>query len=148
TLDPPQASGDLAGDPLLDDDFLILSTVHSAKGREWDSVYLINVADGSFPNEYSTGDPAGIEEERRLLYVAATRARNSLCLVEPLRYRTTQQPRLGGDYVHGARSRFLTPGVLARLDATPLAAAADATPISRARSGPVIDVAARLRARW
>ncbi len=148
TLDPPQASGDLAGDPLLDEDFLVLSTVHSAKGREWDGVYLINVADGSFPNEYATGDAAAIEEERRLLYVGITRARDSLCLVEPLRYRTTQQPRLGGDYVHGARSRFLTPAVLARLDATPLASRADAGPVPRARGGPAVDVAARLRARW
>src|SRR5690606_19863465 len=148
TLDPPQASGDLAGDPLLDEDFLILSTVHSAKGREWNSVYLINVADGNFPNEYATGDAAAIEEERRLLYVAATRARDSLCFIEPLRYRTTQQPRLGGDYVHGARSRFLTPAVLACMDATPLAGPADAAPAEFGRGGAVVDVAARLRARW
>jgi len=150
TLDPPQASGDLAGDPLLDEDQLILSTVHSAKGREWDAVYLINVADGSFPNEYATGDPAAIEEERRLLYVAATRAREHLYLVEPLRYSTTGQPRYGGDYVHGARSRFLTPTVLACLDATPLAGPADVeTGAARyARGGPTVDVAARLRARW
>jgi len=150
TLDPPQASGDLAGDPLLDEDYLILSTVHSAKGREWDSVYLINVADGNFPNEYATGDAAAIEEERRLLYVAVTRARDSLCLVEPLRYRTTQQPRLGGEYVHGARSRFLTPAVLACMDTSALAgpdlAAAGAE--QRAPAGPVLDVGARLRARW
>ncbi|MFA7505117.1 MAG: ATP-dependent helicase [Burkholderiaceae bacterium] len=148
TLDPPQASGDLAGDPLLDEDYLILSTVHSAKGREWDSVYVINVADGNFPNEYATGDAAAIEEERRLLYVAATRARDSLSLVEPLRYRTTRQPRLGGDYVHGARSRFLTPAVLACLDATSLAGPAGAGPASSARGGPIVDVATRLRARW
>src|SRR5690606_32708610 len=127
-----------------------LSTVHSAKGREWDSVYLINVADGNFPNEDATGDAAAIEEERRLLYVAATRARDSLCLIEPLRYRTTQQPRLGGEYVHGARSRFLTPAVLACMDTTALAgpelAAAGAE--QRAPAGPVLDVGARPRARW
>lgn len=148
TLDPPQASGDLSGDPLLDEDYLVLSTVHSAKGREWDAVYLINVADGNFPNEYATGDAAAIEEERRLLYVAVTRARDSLCLVEPLRYRTTQQPRLGGDYVHGARSRFLTPAVLACMDVTPFAGPADAAASRPGSTGPVIDVAARLRARW
>src|SRR5690606_32921247 len=148
TLDPPQASGDLSGDPLLDEDYLVLSTVHSAKGREWDAVYLINVADGNFPNEYATGDAAAIEEERRLLYVAVTRARDSLCLVEPLRYRTTQQPRLGGDYVHGARSRFLTPAVLACMDVTPLAGPADAAASRPGSTGPVIDVAARLPARW
>src|SRR5690606_34016027 len=125
-----------------------LSTVHSAKGREWDAVYLINVADGNFPNEYATGDAAAIEEERRLLYVAVTRARDSLCLVEPLRYRTTQQPRLGGDYVHGARSRFLTPAVLACMDVTPLAGPADALVTARGkrRDGRAQADAARRRA--
>jgi len=115
-LDPPQATGDLAGEPLRDEDFLVLSTVHSAKGQEWDAVYVINVADGNFPNEYATGDPAAIEEERRLLYVALTRARDTLELIEPQRYYVTNQPRLGAGYVHGARSRFLTDAVLARLE--------------------------------
>ena len=77
TLDPPQASGDLAGPPHLDEDFLILSTVHSAKGQEWCSVYVLNVADGNFPSEFATGKPEMIEEERRLLYVAMTRANNA-----------------------------------------------------------------------
>jgi len=94
----------------------VLSTVHSAKGQEWDAVYVINVADGNFPNEYATGDPAAIEEERRLLYVALTRARDTLELIEPQRYYVTNQPRLGAGYVHGARSRFLTDAVLARLE--------------------------------
>src|SRR5690606_26218126 len=84
TLDPPNAAGDLAGAPLKDEDYLILSTVHSAKGQEWDSVYVLNVADGNFPNEHATGRPAQIEEERRLLYVAMTRAKRDLHLVAPL----------------------------------------------------------------
>ena len=152
TLDPPVASGDLAGDPRLDDDYLILSTVHSAKGQEWDAVYVINVADGSFPNEYSTGSDAGIDEERRLLYVALTRARDSLYLIEPLRYYVTNQPRLGATYVHGARSRFLDASVLAclqRIDA----AGAGATDAPGAASdaggrGAAADVAAQLRQMW
>ena len=74
TLDPPQASGDLAGDPLLDEDYLVLSTVHSAKGQEWESVHVLNVTDGSFPSEFATGRPEQVDEERRLLYVAMTRA--------------------------------------------------------------------------
>ena len=57
-LDPAQASGDLAGAPLLDEDYLVLSTIHSAKGQEWDAVYLLNVADGNFPSEFSTGRPS------------------------------------------------------------------------------------------
>ena len=65
TLDPPSAAGDLSGDPFLDEDYLILSTVHSAKGQEWESVYVLNVSDGNFPSEFATGKPEMIEEERR-----------------------------------------------------------------------------------
>jgi DNA helicase II / ATP-dependent DNA helicase PcrA len=91
TLDPPSAAGDLAGDPLIDEDYLILSTVHSAKGQEWDAVFLLNFSDGNFPSEFATGKPEMIEEERRLLYVAMTRAKQSLNLIAPLRYHVTQQ---------------------------------------------------------
>jgi len=93
TLDPPSAAGDLAGDPLLDEDYLILSTVHSAKGQEWESVFVLNVSDGNFPSEFATGKPEMIEEERRLLYVAMTRAKQSLSLIAPLRYANGQANR-------------------------------------------------------
>ena len=149
TLDPPSASGDLTGEPLLDEDYLILSTVHSAKGQEWDSVYVLNVADGNFPNEFATGSEAGIEEERRLLYVAITRARNRLHLIEPQRYFVTQQPRLGDAHVRGARSRFLTPAVLAHLE--PHAAGANGGLGGKPRAaaaGSTVDVASRLRGMW
>lgn len=116
TLDPPQASGDLAGQPLHDEDYLVLSTVHSAKGMEWDSVYVLNVVDGSFPSEFATGRAETIEEERRLLYVAMTRAKDDLTLVQPLRFQLTQQPRHGDAHVYGARSRFMTEKVLKTLD--------------------------------
>src|SRR6185436_5981419 len=115
-LDPAAASSDLAGPPLLDEDFLILSTVHSAKGQEWESVYVLNVADGSFPSDFSTGRAELIEEERRLLYVAMTRAKTSLHLIAPLRYYIAQQPRRGDAHVYGARSRFISRGVLAQLE--------------------------------
>ena len=147
-LDPPQASGDLAGPPLLDEDYLVLSTVHSAKGQEWQSVYLLNVNDGNFPSEFAAGDPAQLEEERRLLYVAMTRARDELHLIAPLRYYVTQQARYGDAHVYGATSRFLTPAVLATLEPTgpvatpPMAAAGGANPGLR------VDVGARLRSLW
>ncbi|MCM5571426.1 ATP-dependent helicase [Burkholderiaceae bacterium FT117] len=115
-LDPPQAAGDLAGEPLRDEDWLNLSTVHSAKGQEWDAVCVLNVTDGNFPNEYATGDAAAIEEERRLLYVAVTRARDALYLLEPKAFYVTGQQRWGDRHVWGARSRFLTEPVLAQLD--------------------------------
>ncbi|MGH8304839.1 MAG: ATP-dependent helicase, partial [Steroidobacteraceae bacterium] len=105
TLDPPNATSDLAGQPALDEDYLVLSTIHSAKGMEWDTVYVLNVVDGSFPSEFSTGRPELIEEERRLLYVAMTRAQNDLLLVVPLKFHLTHQARQGDAHVYGGRSR-------------------------------------------
>jgi DNA helicase-2/ATP-dependent DNA helicase PcrA len=145
-LDPPNASGDLAGDPRKDEDWLVLSTVHSAKGQEWDAVYVIDVTDGNFPNEYQTGSDEGIDEERRLLYVAMTRAKDTLHLIEPLRHAVVQQPRLGPAYVHAARSRFMTRGVLAHLRRLgPAPGAAPERPAHPGRA-PGLDVGARVRA--
>ena len=146
-LDPPNASGDQVGPPLLDEDYLILSTVHSAKGQEWDAVFVLNVTDGSFPSEFAGGKPELVEEERRLLYVAMTRARSQLELLCPLRFHVTQQPRHGDAHVYGARSRFLTERVLAcfRQSAGPQRASIDAP---RAGTQARIDAGARLRDLW
>ena len=116
TLDPPSASGDLSGAPHIDEDYLVLSTVHSAKGQEWDTVYVQHFSDGSFPNEFAAGDDKKLEEERRLTYVALTRAKNKLVLVNPFKYFVTQQPKFGDRHVYGTKSRFLTDPVLATLD--------------------------------
>ena len=148
TLDPPQASGDQAGPPLLDEDYLILSTVHSAKGQEWDSVYVLNVADGSFPNEFAAGKPELVEEERRLLYVAITRARSDLQLVAPLKYYVTQQRRFGERHVYGARSRFLTEGVLATFEASAWPLPPPGETAAPSPSSVRIDAAARMRGMW
>jgi DNA helicase-2/ATP-dependent DNA helicase PcrA len=149
TLDPPQASGDLAGDPLLDEDYLVLSTVHSAKGQEWEAVHVLNVTDGSFPSEFSAGRPELLEEERRLLYVAMTRARQELHLIAPVRFYVTQQSRTGDRYVHGTRSRFLSDGVLARFERTAWPAQPEAGQgIAASTPGPRIDVAEQLRKLW
>jgi DNA helicase-2/ATP-dependent DNA helicase PcrA len=112
TLDPPQSTSDLSGKAHQDEDYLILSTVHSAKGMEWDTVFLLNVVDGSFPSEFATGKPAMIDEERRLLYVAMTRARNELQLLSPLKFPLTQQSPRGDAHVYGGRSRFISEKVL------------------------------------
>ncbi len=148
TLDPPQASGDLAGDAPLDEDYLVLSTVHSAKGQEWDSVYVLNVTDGNFPSEFATGRPDGIEEERRLLYVAMTRARNELHLLAPLKFPVTAQQRHGDRHVYGARSRFLSDTLLATLEPRFHASPVSNVSVLRPKSGRTIDVAARLRDMW
>ena len=92
TLDPPDATGGQAGVPLKDDDYLILSTIHSAKGQEWRAVFLLNVVDGCIPSDLGTGSSAEIEEERRLLYVAMTRAKDQLTLGVPLRFYVTLKP--------------------------------------------------------
>ena len=148
TLDPPSAAGDLAGDPLLDEDYLVLSTVHSAKGQEWEAVYVLNVSDGNFPSEFATGKPAMIEEERRLLYVAMTRAKQSLSLVAPLKYHVTQQRRDGDRHVYGARSRFLTDSLLATMQVCFHGRAEGNTGHQPVRSDKRLDVASRMRDMW
>ncbi len=111
-LDPPQSSADLAGPPLLDEDYLVLSTIHSAKGLEWGAVHVLAIYDGNFPACMSAGTSEEIDEERRLLYVAMTRARRQLHLYVPVRY--YHRPR-GIDDAHGygKPSRFLTDAVKA-----------------------------------
>ncbi len=147
---PPNATSDLAGRPTLDEDYLVLSTIHSAKGMEWDTVYLLNVVDGSFPSEFSTGKAELIEEERRLLYVAMTRAQNELLLIAPLKFHLTQQSRQGDAHVYGGRSRFITEKVLKTLEAaTHHSSAVAAGDTLAADSAPVtVDVGARLRDMW
>ena len=149
TLDPPNATSDLAGRPTLDEDYLILSTIHSAKGMEWDTVYLLNVVDGSFPSEFSTGKPELIEEERRLLYVGLTRARNDLYLIAPLKFHLTAQHRLGDAHVYGGRSRFLTDKVLKSLEATSFQGSRVIGDTLTEDSGDAaLDVSARLKEMW
>ncbi|HEY6451900.1 MAG TPA: ATP-dependent helicase [Steroidobacteraceae bacterium] len=149
TLDPPHATGDFAGAPHLDEDYLVLSTVHSAKGMEWDTVFVLNVVDGSFPSEFSTGRNDLIDEERRLLYVAMTRARNELQLCAPLKFPLAQQSRSADGHVYGARSRFMTDKVLKAFEAAAFQAAqlAQATPLDDGRAT-TLDVSARLKAMW
>ena len=145
-LDPPAASGDLAGEPYLDEDYLVLSTVHSAKGQEWEAVFLLNVADGNFPNEFAAGKPEQIEEERRLLYVAMTRAKTKLDLIAPLKYYVTQQSRMGDRHVYGARSRFLTKAVMACMEE--VAYGEPEAALKPSAGKPTVDVAGRLRGMW
>jgi len=115
TLDPPSSTGDLAGPPHLDEDYLVLSTIHSAKGLEWDVVHVIHAADGMIPSDIATGDDDEIEEERRLLYVALTRARDTLHVSYPQRY--YRRPRgLEDPHSFSQRSRFLPDDVLEQFE--------------------------------
>ncbi len=106
TLDPPASTADLAGPPLLDEDWLVLSTIHSAKGCEWDEVHVIHASDGNIPSDMATGDAEQIEEERRLLYVALTRARDRLTVHFPLRYHVGVRPR-SDRHSYAQLTRFL-----------------------------------------
>jgi DNA helicase-2/ATP-dependent DNA helicase PcrA len=120
-LDPPVSASDLAGPPRLDDDYLVLSTIHSAKGLEWPVVHLLQLVDGAVPSDMALSSRAGLEEERRLFYVAVTRARDELYLYAPLRM---HHHRMASDDRHGygQLTRFLDPAALAECDAV------DATP--------------------
>ena len=117
-LEPPASTGDLAGPPMVDEDWLVLSTVHSAKGLEFDAVHVIHAADGNFPSDMSTGSPEGLEEERRLFYVAITRARRNLAIYVPLRY---HHHRVRDDHSWAQPSRFLSESVRSTLVEVPAA---------------------------
>jgi ATP-dependent DNA helicase UvrD/PcrA len=118
TLDPPDATSGRADAVLKDEDYTVLSTIHSAKGQEWRIVRILNVVDGCIPSDRATGTSEEIEEERRLLYVAMTRAKDELDLIGPHRFFTHQQGKLGDRHVNASRShfRFVRDAQLARSD--------------------------------
>jgi DNA helicase-2/ATP-dependent DNA helicase PcrA len=126
-LEPPTSTGDLAGPPMIDEDWLVLSTVHSAKGLEFDAIHVIHAADGNFPSDMSLGSPEGLEEERRLFYVAITRARRNLAIYVPLRY---HHQRVRDDHSWAQPSRFLSESVSSTLVEVPPAGTSPQRPSS------------------
>jgi DNA helicase-2/ATP-dependent DNA helicase PcrA len=134
-LEPPTSTGNLAGPPMIDEDWLVLSTVHSAKGLEFDAVHVIHAADGNFPSDMSLGSPEGLEEERRLFYVAITRARRNLAIYVPLRY---HHHRVRDDHSWAQPSRFLSESVRETLVELPAAGASQQIPSSVAIDGSVV----------
>lgn len=139
-LDPPEASSDEARDPSLDEDYLILSTIHSAKGQEWNAVHVLNVVDGCMPADMAVGQREELEEERRLLYVAMTRARDELTLWVPQRFYVTQQRTWGDRHLYALRSRFIPDELLplfdTAADAPATVAPADNGAVTSALSSP------------
>jgi DNA helicase-2/ATP-dependent DNA helicase PcrA len=111
TLDPPAATSDEAGPPHRDEDYLTLSTIHSAKGMEWQSVHVLHAVDGCIPADLGAGSTAQIEEERRLLYVALTRAKRHLHVLVPQRYYVTHQAHGGDRHVYASLTRFMPTSV-------------------------------------
>ncbi|RUU82496.1 ATP-dependent helicase, partial [Mesorhizobium sp. M7A.T.Ca.TU.009.01.3.1] len=147
TLDPPDATSDQAGPPHRDEDYLILSTIHSAKGQEWKNVFVLNTVDGCIPADLGVGTKEDIEEERRLLYVAMTRAKDNLNLVMPQRFFPHGQAARGDRHLYASRTRFIPPSILAAFQQVswPSAQAAQGR---AARPEVRVDIGARMRGMW
>ena len=133
---------------MLDEDYLILSTIHSAKGQEWKSVFVLNSVDGCIPSDLATRSAAELAEERRLLYVAMTRAKDDLHLIVPQRFYTHGQNSLGDRHVYAQRTRFIPNALLSLFEqkSWPVSIHPSARP-SPAHE-PRVDVAARMRGMW
>jgi DNA helicase II / ATP-dependent DNA helicase PcrA len=148
TLDPPQSSSDESGPPHRDEDYLVLSTIHSAKGQEWSAVHVLNVVDGCMPADIATGSHAETEEERRLLYVAMTRARDSLSLWVPQRFHVTYQRAWGDAHMYALRSRFISDDMLQHFEVVAPTAPPGSATDSPADVAPLMDLASQLRGSW
>jgi DNA helicase-2/ATP-dependent DNA helicase PcrA len=147
TLDPPEATSAEAVPPHLDEDYLVLSTIHSAKGQEWDAVFVLNVIDGCIPSDMAVGTREQVEEERRLLYVAMTRARQHLHLMQPMRLFRSHQHRHGDGHVLTMRSRFIPENILDMFERRAHGHAAS-QPVPATGPSIRVDVAARMREMW
>jgi DNA helicase-2/ATP-dependent DNA helicase PcrA len=149
TLDPPSATSGEAGVPLLDEDYLILSTIHSAKGQEWTAVFVLNAVDGCIPSDLATGTPEEIEEERRLLYVAMTRAKDELEIIVPQRFYAHQQAGRGDRHMYAMRTRFIPDSILPLFETRTWPAASSNAARQRELSARAkIDIGARMRGMW
>ncbi|HEY0917749.1 3'-5' exonuclease, partial [Devosia sp.] len=148
TLDPPEATSGRSGVPLRDEDYLILSTIHSAKGQEWKSVYVLNVVDGCIPSDLGTGTAHELEEERRLLYVAMTRARDDLHLLVPQRFFVHQQHVRGDKHVYASRTRFVSRPMLPLFDDVMWPPVAPVGAAGLSAQVPRVDIGAQMRGMW
>jgi len=146
TLDPPEATSDESGPPSRDEDYLILSTIHSAKGQEWKAVFVLNTVDGCIPSDMATGNAIEIEEERRLLYVAMTRARQHLHLLVPQRFYVTQQAEFGDKHLYGSLTRFIPLAVAHCFEAQSDEAPDDGSPALLPNL--TLDLGSRVRSMW
>jgi DNA helicase-2/ATP-dependent DNA helicase PcrA len=148
TLDPPNATSGRARANTLDEDYTILSTIHSAKGQEWRIVRILNVVDGCIPSDMATRTDEEIEEERRLLYVAMTRAKDELDLIVPQRFYTFQQSKTGDRHVYACRSRFIPDAVVDCFECRGWRERAQESNRPTNKPGSTTDVAASLRRMW
>jgi len=148
TLDPPESVSDESGAPHRDDDYAILSTIHSAKGQEYKSVFVLNVVDGCIPSDLGVGTADDIEEERRLLYVAMTRAMDHLHLVMPHRFYVTNQARHGDRHMYASRTRFIPASILWHFEAKAWVPTPADGSVPTPRQVERIDLGAKMRGIW
>ena len=148
TLAPPDATSDEAGPPSRDEDYLILSTIHSAKGQEWTNVFVLNGVDGCIPSDLGVGEREEIEEERRLLYVAMTRARDSLRIITPQRFFVHGQAARGDRHVYASRTRFISENMLEAFGIVSWPQAKDEVSDRPPTPTVRIDLGARMRGMW
>jgi DNA helicase-2/ATP-dependent DNA helicase PcrA len=148
TLDPPDATSGRARANTLDEDYTILSTIHSAKGQEWRVVRVLNVVDGCIPSDMATRAPEEIEEERRLLYVAMTRTKDELDLIVPQRFYTFHQSKVGDQHVYACRSRFIPVSIIDSFDAHSWHERVQRSNRPARKAGATTDVAASLLRMW
>jgi DNA helicase-2/ATP-dependent DNA helicase PcrA len=149
TLDPPASTEDLAGEPLLDEDYLVLSTIHSAKGLEWDAVYVIHASDGNIPSDLATGNAQQIDEELRLFYVALTRAKRSLQVCFPLRYYHAARGAFSDRHSYAQLTRFIPTQVKQNFDCRAARGAEEGDDAPETSDPSVVaDVRRRVRAMW
>ena len=148
TLDPPDATSRRAGDPTRDEEYTILSTIHSAKGQEWKAVRILNVVDGCIPSDMATGTPEEIDEERRLLYVAMTRAKNDLDLIVPQRFYTHRQSGTGDRHMYACVSRFVSDIIHSAFDRKAWREPGESTRTSAIKPGRAINVTDSIKRMW
>lgn len=148
TLDPPASTSDEAGPPLLDEDYLILSTIHSAKGQEWKSVFVLNCVDGCIPSDLGVGTTPEIEEERRLLYVAMTRAKDHLHLIIPHRFFVQQQRGNGDRHMYAVRTRFIPNMITKYFEPCAWPSAVREGSSTMKEGQKPVDIGARLKGMW
>jgi DNA helicase-2/ATP-dependent DNA helicase PcrA len=150
SLDPPAATSAEADAPGRDDDYLILSTIHSAKGQEWKTVHILNAVDGCIPSDMSSGTSEEIEEERRLLYVAMTRAKDHLHLIVPQRFYVHAQAVHGDRHVYASRTRFIPESIAGLFESCvwPEADRISGLPQQVSEPQPAVDIPSRIRALW
>ncbi len=109
---------------------------------------LLNAVDGCLPSDMATGSPLEIEEERRLLYVAMTRARDCLDIMVPQRFYTSAQSSTGDRHVYATRTRFIPNALLTHFDQVSWPLPGEPVSGSSDASSKAVDLAARMRAMW